>query len=166
MIETKRPWFREGLVWLVIGLPAAAVVGGIITAVIAMSTSDGLVADDYYKQGMAINQTMARDELARQLGLEAEIRITQGRVAVSLSAKSGPLPEALHLTLVHPTRAGEDQSRSLARVGSEYAGDLGPIAAGRWEIHLEDESKRWRMNGETYLPASEAVRITSRSLGR
>jgi uncharacterized protein len=38
--ESTRPWWRHGLVWLVIGLPLSAVVAGTITAVIAVRGAD------------------------------------------------------------------------------------------------------------------------------
>lgn len=36
----SRPWWREGMVWLVIGGPAVVVVAGITTAVIAYQGAD------------------------------------------------------------------------------------------------------------------------------
>ena len=54
-------WYREPWPWLVMSGPAIVVVAGIGTAIIAFRTSDGLVADDYYKQGLVINQTLKRD---------------------------------------------------------------------------------------------------------
>ena len=36
--------------------PAAAVVGGAVMLWLALTTYDGLVSDDYYKEGLAINQ--------------------------------------------------------------------------------------------------------------
>jgi len=156
--EEKRPWYRERLVWMLIALPGSAVIAGIVTIWLAVTTSDGLVADDYYKQGLAINQTMARDELARRLGLEAEIDIRLGQVRVLLSGRDEP-PEALVMTLIHPTRAGQDQIIHLRKQRDGYAGDFADPIAGRWSIRLEDEALRWRMNGSAYLPASEAFRI-------
>jgi hypothetical protein len=38
--QAGRPWWRHGLVWLVIGLPLSAVVAGTITAVIAVRGAD------------------------------------------------------------------------------------------------------------------------------
>lgn len=37
---STRPWWREGMVWLVIGGPAVVVVAGITTAVIAYRGAD------------------------------------------------------------------------------------------------------------------------------
>ena len=41
------------------------IVAGVYTTVLAFTSSDGLVADDYYKQGLAINKTLKREERAR-----------------------------------------------------------------------------------------------------
>jgi len=35
--------------------PAAVIVAGFFTMALAFRTEDGLVAEDYYKQGLAIN---------------------------------------------------------------------------------------------------------------
>jgi hypothetical protein len=39
-IETKAPWWRVPMMWLVIGGPAAVVVAAILTAVIAFRAGD------------------------------------------------------------------------------------------------------------------------------
>ena len=54
------PWYRQRWPWLLMLGPAIVVVAGIVTAVIAIETDDGLVTDDYYKRGLAINQTLER----------------------------------------------------------------------------------------------------------
>ena len=58
------PWYRQPWPWLLMAGPAIVVVAGIVTAVIAFTGADGVIADDYYKQGMAINRTLAREAKA------------------------------------------------------------------------------------------------------
>jgi hypothetical protein len=55
------PWWRHGFVWLVIAGPAAVVAAGVVTMVIAAQGADKLVAKDYYRRGMEINQQLARE---------------------------------------------------------------------------------------------------------
>ncbi len=43
------PWWRHGLVWMVIGGPAVVVVAGIATFVIAARSPDPVVAHDSYR---------------------------------------------------------------------------------------------------------------------
>lgn len=160
-MKQHRPWYRERLVWFVIALPASAIVAGIVTIVIATRTSDGMVADDYYKQGLAINQTLARDELARQLGLRATLRVDARHVVASLEGLPGARPPGLWLTLVHPTRAGEDQTIHLRDQGGAYVGEFGAVSEGRWLLRLEDEGRTWRMGASAVLPAAAELHIAA-----
>ena len=44
--------------------PAVAVVCGAVMLWLAITSYDGLVSDDYYKEGLAINQVLRRDKRA------------------------------------------------------------------------------------------------------
>jgi hypothetical protein len=59
--ESVRPWWREPQVWLLIAGPAAVVVAGLVTAVIAVRGADPVVAEDYYRRGLHINEELARN---------------------------------------------------------------------------------------------------------
>lgn len=56
------PWWRFGHVWLLLAGPVAVIVAGVITTVIAVRSADPLVAEDYYRQGMEINKTLAAQD--------------------------------------------------------------------------------------------------------
>ena len=45
--RAPRPWYREPWPWILMSGPAVVVCAGIATAVIAVETNDGLVAEDY-----------------------------------------------------------------------------------------------------------------------
>jgi uncharacterized protein len=62
--ESAAPWWRWGHVWLLIAGPAAAVVAGIVTAVMAFRGQDPVVAQDYYRRGIEINKALARGDKA------------------------------------------------------------------------------------------------------
>lgn len=55
------PWWRHGHVWLVLAGPAIVIVAGLVTVYIAASGADPLVAQDYYRRGVEINQQLARE---------------------------------------------------------------------------------------------------------
>ena len=58
------PWYRQAWPWFLISLPATAVVAGLITFYLAARGWDGPVANDYYKQGLAINEELTRSNRA------------------------------------------------------------------------------------------------------
>lgn len=144
----QRPWFREFWPWFLMAFPATAVVAGFITLWLAIESADGMVADDYYKQGLAINRTLAREQTAEQLGLTAIAHIKAGQVDVNLSGKLAAQPPRLTLRITHPTRAGLDQTVTLARdKRGHYLGHVQFLAQGHWKMLLEDEGKTWRLRG-------------------
>jgi hypothetical protein len=143
MNPPEKSWRREPWPWLLMMGPATVIVAGTVTTVLAVTGSDGLVADDYYRQGLAINRTLARDANARTLGIRGEMTFSEGRVRASLSANRA-LPDRIRLTLVHPTRSGEDRSAALARDATgAYSAPFAAPPQGRWNVVLE--AGDWRL---------------------
>ncbi|MEZ5542050.1 MAG: FixH family protein [Pseudomonadota bacterium] len=153
----RRRWYQEPWVWLLIALPLTAVVGGMITIYLAVTTSDGLVVDDYYERGKAINQDLARDDAARRYGLSANLVLYQGNtLRLQLSAINGNWPETVSLSLLHPTRAGHDQAVRLRHTGAgSYQGTIEPPAEGHWYIQLEADD--WRLSGTLQVPQTQPL---------
>lgn len=143
---TALPWYRHRWPWILMSGPAAVLVAGAWTTWIAFASSDGLVAEDYYKQGLAINKVLAREQEAARLGLAAELSLSPGKIQVQLK---GAEPQALFVHLAHGTRAGFDQRLRLARTASgTYESTLGDLPAGRWRVAIEDPQGRWRIAKE------------------
>ena len=145
--DDRRPWWREPYVWLLIGLPLSAVIGGIATLVLAIESSDGLVVDDYYRRGLEINRTLDRDRHAQRYGLDATFDwLDQGRtLRVTLDANSTFVaPRTIHTSLLNATRAGLDQVVDLTEQSPfVYQGAVRPLVRGRWYIQIEAEN--WRL---------------------
>jgi hypothetical protein len=144
-----RPWYRERWVWIVLAAPAAAVVMGVVMVVLAVRSNDGLVADDYYKQGLAINQVIDRQARAKALGIVGTVAFSPRRDRVRVTLEGTPAPSAdVRLLLVHPTRAGSDQVVELdPQPGGGLAGSMAPVPDGRWRVILEDRAAGWRVAG-------------------
>jgi hypothetical protein len=83
--EDTEPWYRQFWPWFIIALPATAVVAGLITLYIATVNRDTLVRDDYYKEGLALNQDLARSRRAADLGITAELAYDPGTGDVVLT---------------------------------------------------------------------------------
>jgi hypothetical protein len=153
---TARPWYREPWPWILATGPFIVVIAALYTAWLAVVSNDGLVTDDYYRKGLSANQTIASSEHATKMGLVAGVRISGDILSVRIQAQNNGfvMPPTLALTITHPTRAGLDQSRVLARNGDVYSGEVHLPAAGHWLVLLEDEQKTWRLMGNVILPAN------------
>ena len=158
MMPTARPWYREPWVWLLIALPLTAVIGGIVTIYLAVSTSDGLVVDDYYERGKAINLDLARDHAAARHRLAARFSIDarDNRIRLVLASSGYRPPEVLRFSLLHPTRAGHDQVVLLEQSASgDYHGVMAEPAEGHWYVQLEADD--WRLWGSMTVPTAGPV---------
>jgi len=156
--KPKTPWYREPWVWLMIAFPMTAVVGGMITIYLAVTTSDGLVVDDYYKRGKAINMDLARDKAAGRYQLKAsvDIDLRDNRVQLLLESATGELPEALTFSLLHSTQPGHDQVIILQQAGNGvFHGSVDEMTRGKWYLQLEADD--WRLSGILQMPQTETT---------
>ena len=162
----NKPWYKYRWPWFLMAGPAIAVIAGFITLWLAISSYDGLVTDDYYKQGLTVNEVLHRDHLAVNLGLQADVMKSGLGVRLLLTASGdATLPGAINLKLAHPTRAGLDQSVPMVLEGQGlYTGKLAADINGRWLVALEDPLGQWRLQGEWQVASEEPLRLTAKVL--
>jgi hypothetical protein len=161
--KAKQSWYREPWPWMLMIFPLTAVIGGMVTLWLAIKTEDGVVADDYYKQGLAINRVIARDSEARALSLRADVAATGNEMNLTLSGLLKKYPENLRLLILHPTQAGHDQAVTLQYQGNgRYAGKYHGLSTGKWDLILEDMAKTWRLEGKWNSKGAQTVLETTR----
>lgn len=148
IIAASKPWYREPWPWLLAIMPTTAVIAGSFTVWFAITSNDGLVVDDYYKQGKAINQTKERDRLAQTLGISAQLLPQGSMMQLLLSGKTQTPPGMLTLKIMHPTRSGDDHEVALKWDGASYTGQLPQLAGARYHVQLTPEFGNWRLTGE------------------
>ena len=147
MKTDKKSWYQYPYVWLVISLPLSAVIAGIYTIYLAVISDDGLVTDDYYKEGMEINRVLERDEFAKKMDLSAALNLDQDAGKVKLMLTANPdftYPEELKISFLNKTRKGFDKQLMLNRGRSNiYEAVLPDLIAGNWYVQIESEA--WRL---------------------
>ena len=166
IIEKSNPWYREPWPWILMALPATAVIFSLFYAWMAVSTEDGMVEDDYYKNGLAINQTIERDQAAKTLHIKAQLMVGDDPTHLRLILQGGELgvlPQQLRLKVLHPTRSGMDQEVMLTqRSEGYYEGGSKALGAAKWRLILEDTDKHWRLTGIWHVPKDSIVALSSR----
>ena len=164
MSMQNKPWYNHPLVWMMIAIPFSAVIMGVVMIWLAVDTDDGLVADDYYKQGLAINEVISRDVKAAELGLSAVIEFDNTSKAIRVKFDKGAMadyPDTLILNLQHATRANSDVSVTLNRgIGDQYIGGVKQaITEGIW--YFEIAEKDWKLNARTRVEAKNLIHLKS-----
>lgn len=154
--EDTEPWYRQFWPWFVISLPLSVVIAGIITVIIAFETDDGLVSDDYYKEGLAIHRDADAASRAAALGIQGTLAYDGETGAAELSiASQQPIDGTLRMYIVHPTLANRDQEIMLTPIGEgRYVGRSELLAAADWKLAVEPENAEWRIDGRLRTPQS------------
>jgi uncharacterized protein len=156
------PWYRQRWPWLLMAGPGIVVVASFVTLWLAATTDDAVVADDYYKRGLSINQRLERVDRAAALGLDAMADIAaDGQVRVTLTSTSADIdahPAVVVLGVAHATRGGLDRSAELVLgPGGTYAGRIEPVGPGRWLVSLETNA--WRLPAVEIAGETRTVKL-------
>ena len=162
------PWFKQPLVWMLIAIPLSAVVMGVIMFYLAVTTDDGLVAEDYYKKGLTINRQLKKEEVAKQLELSAivDVDANSGFIRVIFNnGQMGEYPSQIQFALKHATKEQLDQSIVLQKgIENNYVGSIANgVQQGVWYIELtnalDQQAVQWRLQKRAKLQKLTSVKI-------
>jgi hypothetical protein len=167
--ETKKPWHGHPLVWMMIAIPFSAVIMGVVMIWLAVDTDDGLVADDYYKQGLAINDVIVLDKKAAELKLNAVIGFDSSSKVVNVKFDKGLLatyPDTLQLNFQHATRANSDVAVTLSHgIEDRYIGYIDrAISEGVWYFEVTNKGasdEEWKLNARSHVQANNLIHLQS-----
>lgn len=172
--ETSRPWFKQPWLWFLLSIPITSVILSSIMITVAVIGKDSLVSDNYYKDGMAINQTLEQDHLANALGLKPILSIEGTEIKLELISSS-EVPKQAFITfkLLHPTVSTQDIIvRLLPSANGIYLGELPHSVEGRRYLDIYAFDNSWRLREEINLPVinfqlnSEANNRSSSSISK
>ena len=162
--EKLRPWYRQAWPWFLISLPASAVIGGIITLMLAVNSPNALVVDDYYKEGLAINQRKQRLATADTMGMTGLLRSDGKQLTLSLTSQPAVTEQALTLNIIHSTRAELDRELTLQRLpDGRYATDLPMLPPGNWYLRLQPGDASWQIRARIGIDGPFQVRLAADS---
>jgi hypothetical protein len=159
-----KSWYHFPWVWGLILIPMSAVVFGVLMFVMANIHRDDLVVDDYYKDGMAINQRLSMDSRARELNVQARLtELSESRLVFEIENAND---SAIQLNLYHVASRQEDRQVVLVPEddpvdsSSAYSSDNLEIVSilktgGVWYLELAGVDDQWRLRKRIVTPLVE-----------
>lgn len=150
------PWYRHPIVWLIIAIPAAAVVMGIVIVTLAIRVPESVVRDDYYQAGRAINIDLKGTHRAAELGVTATLLGSpeDGWLLEVQQRHERPADTSLEVLFAHPTVAGKDVEFSLPRRAQGWSGLIEPLG-GRHILSIRSTEDNWLLREEIRLETVE-----------
>ncbi|HSH47125.1 MAG TPA: FixH family protein [Halomonas sp.] len=161
---TVRPWYREFWPWFIISLLGASVLFSMTFLFFSIRYYDGTVAEDYYKDGLAINAQLAKQDHARALGLKATLRADPATGDMVIDLEGERRPEQLVLAMIFPTENDHDRTLVLEHVhAGRYVTSIDAPLRYRWYLHLQPEegqNAEWRLTGEATFPTADTITLS------
>lgn len=157
--EMIKPWYKQFWPWFLIFIPAATIVAGVSTVIIATINRDSLVVDNYYKEGLGINRVIQSQQHAAKLDLQAKAIYNpgSGETAVIVTGNENVTGD-ISLLLIHPTIKKFDRELLLKNTGNNrFVGNLKDIEPGRWNLILKSDDNRWRLDANIMFPTSSWI---------
>lgn len=152
------PWYKQFWPWLIIALPGSIVIASFGMLYLALSNPVSLVKDNYYEDGMAINQQLDRDITAVELGLRVRLEWDPliGEISLHFLSPLAEAPQQVTLQLLHPTEHRQDRQIALRRVADQhYLASVEEGIAGRWYLDLSAaKPQAWRLRSEWLIAAA------------
>lgn len=146
MQTDTRPWYKEPFVWMLIGVPLSSVIVGSFFIYLAASTKDTLVRDNYYKDGLAINQELKWDKKAKTMDIKLSIVLDGNNAAIKIDNSRQVAPNTLSLKLSHPTLKEKDRDSFLQLTDkNEFKGFIDDLEDGRYYVMVESVEQQWRL---------------------
>lgn len=164
------PWYRYRWPWILISIPAASMVLGVILITTAINNPAILVVDNYYAEGRGINQSMALDDAAEDLQLSANLSVENGAMTLQLNraGTADTREDALRLFVYHVTdnlRDHEflllpalDQDGLFELVDADEKTLMADILASdtSWYLEVRGTNNDWRLRERITTPLAEA----------
>jgi hypothetical protein len=143
-----RAWHRNPVFVLIWALPAAAVIAGVATLLIALEDADRALPASYHWEGARLDEDFERARRAAQLGLAASFDLSAGAGQCSVTLAPSVDADVLELRLTHGSDAGLDRMLRLTREDDgSYRSACAATPLGRWRVALADVAGSWALRG-------------------
>ena len=152
------PWYKHPWPWILMSIPAASIVVGVILLTAAFSNPHQVVVDNWYQEGRGINQSLAMDERARELGLQATLSYAEpGQPVIWLQGRE---EAGLQLLIYHATNNRYDrellflpQGEGRYLAANDTLGDV-LYSNSIWYLELRDVNQEWRLRKRLQAPTT------------
>lgn len=145
VVQTS-PWYKQFWPWFIISIPLSSVLVAVIQIYAAVNSSNDLVKEEYYKEGLAINKVITERQSAKELGILATLRLDNVSGELLLTTENVTAP-TLNAVFAHAAVSEKDFTVVFTQVQpNEYRAQLEKPLSGIWNVYLES-TNTWQLSG-------------------
>lgn len=144
-MESNPPHQRNPTLWLVVALPAAAVIASFVSLALAVRSGDKPLPAFYHAEGASQDADQARVDAAARAG----VSVTLSRDAASgicVATVTGASPARLRVAFTHDSDPGADLQLDLIRDGDAWRARCPAVPnAAHWWVEITDSAGAWML---------------------
>lgn len=128
-------------------LPLFAIVASVGTAIVAVTSGDPPLPDEYHWEGDKLDHDFAESRRAADLKVNASLNLQPQAGACHLSLRiDGTPPAALDVALIHVSQPALDRHIRFTQtaVPSLYSAPCSRLPSTGWHVELSDIAGSWR----------------------
>lgn len=114
-----------------------------------------MVSDDYYSEGIKINDRLQREQATQAANINANILFSQDPLQVSVFLR-GDVPENMSKLTLSLSSVSDSSKDRIIRLSSEngrlFLSTIEAEIEGRFYLTLEPEDRSWHLKQEIRLP--------------
>ncbi len=151
--KRSRGWWYP---WIFVGGMTVVILVNAVMITLAVGTFPGIQTQDYYRKGLAYNETLAAAKSQKALGWKIETGINGGVVSATFTDRDGhPIQDLLvEAFLIRPTHEGHDVAVILKTEGNgRYTAPVAVPLPGQWTLRVH--AKR----GNTVFQDTRKIKI-------
>ena len=149
------PWYRQGIMPMVVAIPALTVIAGLSTVWIANHHADPQIEDAQRPDIIAMHADPVPDAYATRIGVTGELVAAGGRLRIELRTPAGGAPRELRVVFAHASKETFDQTAEaqLTEPGV-YETATPALVDGNWYVEVSPDERTWRLTGQMQSSAS------------
>ncbi|PSW06250.1 FixH family protein [Photobacterium lipolyticum] len=156
----QKPWYKQFWPWFVIAIPATSVIYSLTAVYIFSQNQVDLVAENYYKEGKAINVDLSRLRVSDALKLKASVNVDENSIVLNFDKGDLATYPNLRVTFTHRTLANNDFTQMVsADLKGTYRFNAPEPLLGPWFVELEPFDGDWMLQGRVNLPTSDPISL-------
>lgn len=154
----NQPWL-----WFTLAPLILSVVLGLTMLAISIKVQDGLVTDDYSKEGLAINERIEREVTAKEKNIQISLKFDDvtGDFVADFKSDLEAYPEKLLLEIIHPVKSDLDVIVYLThQINGRYIGQLAQTVQQKRYLRVSDpDNNIWVLVDEFQFPLKDTITL-------
>lgn len=160
------PWYKQFWLWFMLIPLGILIMASFYLLYLAITTHDGVVVDNFYRDGKGYAVRYEEDAFARAMQLQGNVQWQDNAIKVSLGGDLAPLPDVMELLIIFPTNDDFDVTVPLEHRGlGEYVGQLPSKVEGKRHIQLHplNTEQEWRLHAtDVMVPPTDPLVLLPR----